>query len=301
MDMSPELIEEAENLVLRTRYLVANHSIGVHRSRRMGGGVEFAEHREYSPGDDLRRLDWKASARTGRTLVKRFESERRTDVQLLVDRSGSMSFGTTTPSSPEVKESELDSAESKWDAACLLALTLAWGFLRQGDGVGISLWGEGSSWRRPVRNGRNWMHELAGELLRHSPAGPGSLGDAVHEVVARTPRSLVVVVSDCLDPDEERWSGLLAQHVVRGGEVWLLHLVDPAELDFPFQEPARFVDLEGGGSLPINPRELARQYRLEFQAFLERRREESVSAGIRYLLLNTGEGMGLPLRSFLEA
>jgi len=260
----------------------------------MGGGSEFAEHKAYSPGDDPRHLDWKALERTGRYLVKQYHSDRRCDVQLVLDRSGSMGFGTT---------SELPPADwgpwpdSKWQVAHMLALALALIFLRQGDRVGLTIADGGGLASLPPRGGEKRLFDLASDIFSESPRGGADLSAALAAIHFGRARPLVVLISDLLA--DEDYLSALSLHAARGSETWLLHVVDPAEISFPYDEPSRFVSMEGDGDLSLNPRELARVYRAEFADFLQRQRRGCLDAGIQYAQVRSDEPLQRVLARFL--
>jgi uncharacterized protein (DUF58 family) len=294
MPLPPLFLEQVRGLVALARLPVRGATAGHHRSRRIGGGSEFAEHRAYAPGDDPRHLDWKALERTGRYLVKRYHSDRRCDVQLIVDRSGSMGFGTTADLPPA---SWGPWPASKWQAAHMLALALALIFLRQGDRVGLTVAdGRGLS-SLPPRGGESRFTQLSAQVLGEEPTGSADLGAALAAIASSRERPLVVLFSDLLA--DEDCVETLALHAARGSETWLLHLVDPAELSFPYEEPTRFVCLEGGGDLSLNPRELGRLYRAEFSAFVDRQREGCLDSGIQYAQVRTDEPLQRVLARFL--
>jgi len=285
--VDPGLLDEVRQATASARQVVHGARLGIHRSRLRGGGSEFSDYKPYDVGDDPRHLDAKVLARTDRYVVRRYESERQVSATLLLDRSASMSFGTTT-----------DVAD-KWEAARSLALALAFVLLRQGDRVGLSVVDGAGATHRPPRGGERQLDELAMAALQRPPTGDAGLGEALGEVLARAGRGLVIVVSDLLS-DDEQWLDALGVHRARGGEAWVLQIVDPAERDFPYDEPARFVGLEGG-ELSLNPRELAAQYRTEFAAFCEGVRKRCLDAGARHALIDSSEPLGRTLRQFLES
>ena len=253
--LAPELLEQLKALVARARALVLGGGHGVHRSRRLGGGSEFSEYRSYAPGDDLRQLDWRVLGRTDRKVIKQYESDRRTDVQLLLDRSGSMAFGTTGSHPPTPWG--VPWPTSKWDAARTLALGLAFVYLRQGDRAGITVVdGQGAS-RLPPRGGQRQLGELARQVVGREPVGEARLSDQLDSLLIRSRRSVVVVVSDLL-AETEGWQRALAVHAARGREAWVIHVVDPAEISFPYDEPTLFVDLTIDTN-NLNPRQITRQ------------------------------------------
>ena len=290
--LDPLLLERARALSARVRALVLGAGHGVHRSRQLGGGSEFSEFKGYSPGDDLRHLDWKVHGRTDRYVVRQYESDRRTEVHLLLDRSGSMAFGTTGGVGPELPA-------DKWDAARTFALALGFVFLRLGDRVGLTVIGDGGARTIPPRGGERQLLELARQATVGEPAGAGDLSAALADLAIRARKALIIVVSDLLS-ESDRWLDALGVHTARGREAWVVHVVDPAEISFPYDEPTRFVDLEGAGDLRLNPRELARSYREEFAAFLEDRQTRCLQARVHYLRYPTDRTLVDELGAFLQ-
>lgn len=292
--LRPELLEEARQLTALARRWVSESGMGQHRSRRLGGGSEFREHKAYAPGDDLRRLDWKVLGRTDRLVIKRFESDRQAEVWIVLDRSRSMAFGTTGG----VDARGLPRAESKWQAASIAALVLAHVFLRQGDRVGLRIVdGQGSA-VLPARGGERQLMPLAAACLERPPVGRAELGPVLSELLASRRRCVAIVISDLLD-EEQAWLQPLQVHAARGRDAWLLHVVDPAEISFPYEEPAFFEDLEDAGRLGLDPRSIARAYRETFAAFLAQTEKACLDAGVHHLRLDPAQGPIEPLRRWL--
>lgn len=296
--LRPEMLDQARSLTARARMLADGAGVGIHRSRRLGGGSEFSEHKAYSPGDDLRQMDWKVYGRTDRHVVKRFESDRQVEVVIVLDRSGSMAFGTTADRPPSGRG--LPAPLHKWDAARTLGLALAFVFLRQGDRVGLALVDGRAPSYLPPRGGERQLHEMAHQVLAAPPAGETALGSTLEDVVGRHPRALVVLVSDLLSETAEAWRVPLSVHRARGRMAWVLHVVDPAEIEFPYDEPTRFVGLEGGDELGLNPRDLATAYRQEFEGFLKEQEGACLDASLLYHRVNTGEPLDGPLLALLR-
>ena len=296
--LQPALLDQARALTARARMLADGAGMGIHRSRRLGGGSEFSEHKNYSPGDDLRRMDWKVYGRTDRHVVKRFESDRQVEVLLVLDRSGSMAFGSTADATPS--RPELPPPRNKWDAARTLALALAFEFLRQGDRVGLALVDGGGAALLPPRGGERQLHEMARQVLADEPTGETALHSALRDVVGRHPRALVILLSDLLCAEPDDWRVPLAVHRARGRMAWVLHVVDPAEISFPYDEPTRFVGLEGEGELGLNPRELAATYRMEFESFMKSQADACLDSSLLYCRVNTGEALDGPLLTLLR-
>jgi uncharacterized protein (DUF58 family) len=308
--LHPDLLERVKGLVAHAQSLALGARTGAHRSRLLGGGSEFSEYKSYEPGDDLRFLDWKVQARSDRYVVRRFHSDRVRELHIVLDRTGSMEFGTTAGRAPGAWGPW---PTSKWEAAGTLALALAFIALRQGDRVGLwtveegtgarslrSLGARGGPGRMPVRGGMRHLSELAGFVQGQGPSGEGSLAATLGHVVSAARRSEVIVVSDLLSDPVADWVGPLGVHVARGREVQVLHVVDPAEIEFPYDEPTLFEDLEGGDELSANPRELARSYREEFAGFLTEASTACAQRGVRYLRLRTDEQLEDALVPFLR-
>jgi uncharacterized protein (DUF58 family) len=284
--VDPGLLDEVRQATASARRTVHGARLGVHRSRLLGGGSEFNDYKPYDVGDDPRHLDPKVLARTDRYVVRRYESDRQLSATVLLDRSASMGFGTVE--------------HDKWHVARSLALAIAFVLLRQGDRVGVSVADGQGTVHRPPRGGDRQLDELALAAMERRPAGDAALADTLGAVLARAGRGLVIVVSDLLSEDGDAWLEQLGVHAARGGEAWVLQVVDPAERDFPYDEPARFVGLEGG-ELSLNPRELAAEYRAQFAAFCEGVRKRCLDAGAHHVLIDSSEPLGRSLRRFLES
>jgi len=306
--LHPDLLDRVKGLVAQAQTLAVGGRTGVHRSRLLGGGSEFSEYKAYEPGDDLRFLDWKVQARSDRYVVKRFQTDRVREVQLILDRTGSMEFGTTG-ALPAGTWGPWPG--SKWEAGSTLALAMAFIFLRQGDRVGLWVVEDGTGQRAlralgaragrvPVRGGVRHLTELAAFVLSRSPSGEGSLAATLKAALAAGRRSEVIVISDLLSDTLPEWLGPLGVHAARGREVQVMHVVDPAEIEFPYDEPTLFEDLEGGDELSANPRELARSYREEFTEFLNATSTGCAQRGVRYLRLRTDEALEAALVPFLR-
>ena len=308
--LHPDLLERVKGLVAQARSLALGGRHGAHRSRLLGGGSEFSEYKPYEPGDDLRHLDWKVQARSERYVVRRYQTDRAQDVQIVLDRTGSMGFGTTAGRAPGAWGPW---PGTKWEAASTLALGLAFVYLRQGDRVGLWTVENGTGERSlarlgrrqepgrvPLRGGQRHLLELGASVAAQPPEGEGSLEQTLSQVVAAGRRSTIIVLSDLLVAEGEDWIAPLAVHAARGREVSVLHVVDPAEIAFPWEEPTLFVDMEGDDELSANPRELARSYREEFGAFLEASRVSCVSHGLRYKRIDTGASLEDAIVPFLR-
>jgi uncharacterized protein (DUF58 family) len=285
--LDPALLARLSGLELRARTIVEGHLAGLHRSPRQGFSVEFAEHREYTPGDDLRYLDWKVFGKRDRFYLKQFEEETNFACQLVVDASESMAYRSSL------------AALSKWEYASCLAAALAWLVLRQQDAVGLVA--VDAEIRRTVRPSGQAAHlkQILQTLEQMQPAHESRLGAVLHELAERIPRrSLVLLVSDLFDDPDAVSQGL--RHLrFRGHDVGVLHVIDPAEQDFPFGEATEFVGLEGLGTEAVEPQQLQAAYRAEFDAFLRRAAAQCRDLGVDYRLVRTDEPPDRALWQFL--
>ncbi|MFV0446402.1 MAG: DUF58 domain-containing protein [Planctomycetaceae bacterium] len=284
---SPAELARLASLELRARTIVEGHLAGLHRSPRQGFSVEFAEHREYTPGDDLRHLDWKVYGKRDRLYLKQYDEETNFACQLVVDVSESMAY-----------RSEV-AALSKWDYAATLAAALAWLVLKQQDAVGITLFDQ-TSRSTLAPSGQALQLKSILQLLEAAlPANPSRLGAVLDQLAERSHRrGVFVIVTDLFDDPQEVRQGL--RHLrYRGHDVSLLQVIDPAEQEFPFESATEFEGLEGTGSETVNPRSIRADYLREFNAFLRDAASACRELGVDYRLFRTDEPPEQGLFEFL--
>jgi uncharacterized protein (DUF58 family) len=260
---------------------------GLHRSPYHGFSVEFTEYRQYVPGDDLRYLDWRRLARSDREYIKRFEDETNLRAWLLLDLSQSMGYGSL--------------AYNKAEYAKTVAATLAYFLSLQRDATGLITFDQHLQEYLPARFRPGHLHRLM-MCLERSTAGKGTDLIAPLDQVAQmaTKRGLVVVLSDMLAPvaDLERNLGYVRS---RGHEVAILRILDPAETDFPFNEPAMFHDLESGRELYIDPQSARAGYQAKFSAHRVELQQACDRQGITLYDLKTNEPVERALFDLLSA
>ncbi len=288
-ELDAHTLAELGNLPLRARILAESALQGTHRSRHHGTSVEFAEHKEYSPGDNVRHLDWRAFARLDRDFIKRFEDEANLRALLVVDSSGSMAY-------PADKQR---SRLNKLEYASAMAGALAYILARQGDAVGLATFQETLEIVVPPRARRGHLQEILATLEALSPKGPTRLAealDALAEGLGR--RSLVLVLTDLLDAGEASLEAL-ARLRARRHDVVLFHVLDPDELDFPFEDHTLFVSLEDQRSIQIDARAIRDAYKEELLRFLKHAETATKSARVEYRLARTDEPPGRLLAGFL--
>lgn len=276
------------SLELRARLVMEGFWKGLHRSPLHGFSAEFSEYRSYVSGDDPRFIDWKVMARSDRCYVKKFEEETNLRCQFLVDVSASMAYGSGD--------------HNKLAYATTLAATLALFLREQGDAAGVTLFDERVIEHLPAQGRAGQWHALLLHLQRaHATARGASLRlplRALGEMIRR--RALLVLMSDFLTPldDLERDLGLLTamQH-----DVVIFHVLDPAEIDFPFDEAAAFTDSESGRKLLLDPSAVKKNYLTRFNAHLERLRGICARHGVEYRLTRSDSPLQEQLFDFLSA
>lgn len=287
--LDPRILAKLEGLQLRARMIVEGYVAGLHRSPYQGFSIEFAEHREYSPGDDLRYLDWKVFGRTDKFYLKEFEEETNLVCYLLLDTSESMQYR-----SPDAAMSKLEYAQC--EAAALAHLVL-----QQQDSVGLTTFDR--EVRAVVRPSGNPSHLRQLLHVMEEPAGKQktATGPIFHDLAERfKKRGIVVILSDLFDDVAPMLAGLKHfRH--RRHEVVLLHVLDPAELEFPFQQATLFRGLEQWGDVLVEPKALRKAYLREFENFLLELKRGCRMHRIDYVPMRTDQPLDIALTSYLSS
>ena len=270
---------------VRARAVMEGVLSGLHKSPHQGQSVEFSEHKEYAPGDELRHLDWKAFGKLDRYYIKRFEHETNLKATLVVDASGSMGYRS--------------GALSKLEVATTLAGALAYLLVRQQDAAGLSVVTRDGFADVPPRAAAGHLHAVLGALEELQPAGGTDLYAAAEHLAERVRRGgLVLVFSDLFDDRDDALNRVLALRA-RRNDVAVFHVLDPAELEFPFDDPTLFLSMEDERRLEVNAREIRQSYLAEFEAFLARTRAACTEADVDYLQVRTDEPLDAVLLRFL--
>jgi uncharacterized protein (DUF58 family) len=282
--LDPALLAGIGDLELLARTVVDGFMHGRHRSLRTGQSLEFAEHRAYQPGDDLRRIDWRLYGRTDRFYLKTYEAETNADLRIALDISRSMDFG----SGPLTKFA--------WSRALLASLV--WLAQHQGDRVGyIPL---GRSAEDVVPPSARHLSLVLQSLSRAIPADDVPLGAALERMSHLKGRAgMIAIASDCYDDPAAIQRGIGALRA-RGHDVMLFHVIDAAERDFPYDAPDTFADLESETRLAIKPEEVRDEYRLAFGAHREELQRRVGADGADYLAIASDEPLDRALRGWLE-
>jgi uncharacterized protein (DUF58 family) len=284
--LHPEVIKRIGRLEIRARHIVEGLLSGLHRSPYFGQSVEFLQHRQYVPGDDLRRVDWKVWAKQDRVYLKQYEEDTNLRACLLVDVSASMAYGA--------------GPLNKCDYAITAAAALAYLLLRQQDAVGCAVFDEGIRQAIPVRTSTRHLNTIVRALVTKEPRQKTKLFDVLARVGETYPRrAMMILISDLLvDVDDaHRGLRLLRQ---QGHDVLVLHVMDDDELDFPFAQPSRFEGLETEDHLSCNPRALREGYLEALQRFLAAIRHGCARDNIDYALIRTSAPLDAALTEFLS-
>ncbi len=282
--LDPALLAGIGDLELLARTVVDGFLHGAHRSSRAGLSVDFAEHRAYQPGDDLRRIDWRVYGRTDRFYLKTYEAETNADVRIALDVSASMGF----QSGPL----------SKFGWARAMLASLAWLAKRQGDRVGYIPLGRDASAIVPPST--RHLPLVLQALSRAEPEGEIALGAALERVAELKGRAgMLVVASDCYDRPEAIQHGVAALEA-RGHDVMLLHVIDPAERDLPYEGSETFADLETAHRVALKPQEIRAGYLEAFGAHGDALAERVGGTGAEYLRVYGDEPLDRALRAWLE-
>ncbi len=285
--IDPATLMRIKNLQVRAKVVVEGFYSGLHRSPYHGFSVEFSEYRQYSPGDDPRYLDWRLFARSDRYYIKRFEDETNLRCYLLVDRSRSMGFGS--------------GGYTKGEYAATVAGTLAYFLAQQRDMVGLMAFDAGVVDYIPPRYRPGHLHRIMVALERELTGTATDLGIPL-EQTAKTAvkRGLVVLISDLLAPLDtlETRLGYLRS---RGHEVVVFRVLDPAELNFDFDDPSMFLDLESGRELYVDPEAARANYLRRFEEHSRAIDKACSSLGIDFYQFPTDRPLELALFDFLHA
>ncbi len=283
--LNAQTLSKLAGVKLRARAVVDGVLSGLHKSPHQGQSVEFAEHKEYAPGDEIRHLDWKAFGKFDKYYIKRFEHETNLHAVLVLDGSGSMGYQS--------------GALSKLEVAKILSGALAYLLVRQQDAAGLAVvTGEGFK-DLPARAAAGHLRLVLDELESVVPWGTTDLfraADHLAEKISR--RSLVAVFSDLFDDRQEALKRILHLRA-RKNDLAIFQIVDPAELTFPFDDPTLFLSMEDERKIEVNPREIKQSYLEEFGAFLKSVRTTCAEADVDYELVRTDESLDAVLLRFL--
>jgi uncharacterized protein (DUF58 family) len=283
--LDPLNLAKVRSLELQARLIVEGYLSGMHKSPYHGFSVEFAQHREYVPGDDIKHIDWKVYGRTGRFFLKQYEEETNLVCWLLLDISESMRYGS--------------GPVSKYDYACMTAAALSYLILHQQDSAGLATFDD--QVRQLLRPSSQPSHlkQMVQVMNQGAAREKTRLAPIFHDLAERiSRRSLIIILSDLFDDAADLLAGLKHLRHKRH-EVVVFHVLDPAELDFPFQEATLFRGLEAFPDLLTDPRSLRQGYLSEIGRFMLEVQRGCRADNIDYVQLRTDKNLGVALSSYL--
>ena len=285
--LDPVILARLGNIELIARLVVEGFLVGLHKSPYHGFSVEFAEYRQYNPGDPPKSIDWKVYARTDKFFVKEFEEETNLRSYILLDKSASMGFSH-------------GGRITKFDYARYLAAALAYLMVRQKDAVGLLTFDEHPDDLIPASMTRVQLMELLKVLAKAAPSGKTKIDTTFLAVADKLKRrGLIILISDLLD-DPERTISAVKHFRHRKNEVVVFHILDPSEIDFDFKREARFVDMETGNKIPVQPWMIRDEYREKAQKFFELLKYRCQEFDIDYNLLTTDTPYDIALLAYLH-
>lgn len=283
----PHVVAKLANMELRARLVVEGFIAGLHRSPYHGFSVEFAEHRPYMPGDEIRHVDWKVYARTDRYTIKQYEEETNLKSYIVLDTSRSMAYASV-------------GQVSKLEYASYLAASLAYMMVKQSDAVGLALFDETVTTFLPPRASRAYLQQIHAALQNARATARTDAGRSMHLVAERIKRrGLVIVLSDLMD-EPERILAALKHFRHTKNEVIVMHVLDPLERTFAFGDDATFRDMETDERMTTQPWHIRRAYAGAMAAFTERYKRECREHHIDYVLLDTATPFDTALTEYLS-
>lgn len=283
--LDPLVVSRLSAILLMARRSMLGGVSGRHTSPHRGSSVEFAEYRKYVPGDDLRRLDWRAFGRSDRYYVKEFEADTNLRCILVLDTSGSMDFGSV--------------GKSKLEYARCLASTLGYLAIAQGDAVGMTCAAEKIIREIPPRRNASHLSNLFDEMEIAQAKGATKLPEILHELAETVrQRALILIFSDLfIEPSTLR---SCFEHLrFRKHDVGVFHLLDPEELNFQFQRPTRFLDMEGGPAMFVEPTEIVDRYQRALNDYLAQMQQVVLETSTDYHRISIDQAYEAVLTKFL--
>jgi len=290
--LDPRTLARVSSLELRARQIVEGLMTGMHRSPHQGSSVEFSQHRQYTSGDDIRHLDWKVFGRSDRLYIKQYQEETNLPIVLVVDASESMGFGSVPTDSPR--------NWTKFDHATSIAAALAYMGIHQQDAVGLAIFDQVlSRYFPPHSTSGQWRHVVT-ELQAVPKWNKTDTGKVLEQIAEKVShRSLIIVISDFFDSIESLVRGL--RHLrYRRHEVVCMQVLDPQEIEFPFDDITMFKGMEELGELLTEPRGLRTAYLEQFKTFTDAMRKSCRAMKVDFHQFNTKDPLDAALSNFLS-
>ena len=283
-----DVIARISNMQLLAKVVVEGFILGLHRSPYRGFSVEFAEYRQYTPGDEIKHIDWKVYGKTDRYYIKQFEEETNLTCHILLDSSGSMAYKS--------RENGL----SKLQYGSCLAACLSYFMMRQRDATGLTVFDTKARLMLPPRTRQSHLHRMLTELDHLEPGGETNVAGPLHDLAESLKRTgLIILISDLLDDPQKVLSAL--QHFrFKGHDIIVFQIMDDAELTFPFDTMTEFTDLETSEKLLIAPEGIKPVYMAELKRFLSSYEKGCADLKADYKLFDTRTPLELGLSEYLH-
>lgn len=291
--LQPDVVSKLASMELRARLVVEGFITGLHKSPYHGFSVEFAEHRQYMPGDEIRRIDWRVYGKTDRFYVKQFEEETNLKSYIVIDTSASMRFA-----SEDSKSKSLQITKTAY--ASYLAASLSYLMIQQRDAVGLTLFDSHIRTSIPPHATKQHLRRLLIELEKIQPSETTNSASALHQLAERiSRRGLVIVISDLFD-DPSKVMAALKHFRHNHHEVLVMHVLDPMEQSFAFGGDAVFKDVETGEMITTQPYHIQKAYQDSMKEFMERYKRECRENSIDYVLMDTATPFDVALLKYLN-
>ncbi|MDA0811766.1 MAG: DUF58 domain-containing protein [Verrucomicrobia bacterium] len=285
--LNPEVLDRIKRLEIRARMVVEGFITGMHRSPYNGFAIEFAGHREYAPGDELKHIDWKVWSKTDRLYIKEYEEETNLKCTLIIDASKSMAYGAPK--------------WSKFDYAATAAAALAHLLQQQQDAVGLVTFNNKIKDVLPASSRSNHLRQMVHTLEQLEPSDATDVSDVFVSLAGQIRRRGIVAIFSDLMVDEKTLKDALQQFRLRKHDVILFHIMHDDELTFPFDENTRFIGLEDvEDEIEADPRALHQAYLNEVEQFLKATQKTCASIGVDYRLVNTKLPLDAVLSEYLN-
>jgi uncharacterized protein (DUF58 family) len=283
--LEPAALARVKNLALVARGVVEGFISGLHSSPYKGFSIEFAEHRKYSPGDNPRHLDWRILGRTDRLYVKQYEEETNLRAQILLDASASMAYGS--------------GAQTKLEYASFLTAVLAQLMIRQQDAVGLTTFDTKVRLDMPARSSPRHFDEIMQQLEGVRPGHATNLGATLNALADRFKRRCLLVLISDLYGEPEHLEKALHHFRHKRHEVIVFHVLDRAEIEFPFRDLSVFLDMETNEQIQVDPTYVREDYRRRMTEFMDRCRKTCADCQIDYVLADTSVPYDFMLSRYL--
>ena len=285
--LKPHVVSKLANMELRARLVVEGFITGLHQSPYHGFSVEFAEHRQYMPGDEIRRIDWKLYGKTDRYYIKQYEEETNLKSYIILDTSRSMGYASP-------------GHVSKLEYGSYVAAALSFMMIKQQDAVGLAIFDQEIRSYLPPHATKAYLRQILIELQRLRPSGTTGAGRSLHQIAERIRRrGLVIVISDLLD-DPDQVIAALKHFRHKKNEVIVMQILDPMERSFAFGGEAVFTDVETEEKLMTQPWQIQRSYQEAMRTFLEKYKRSCRENYVDYVLLDTSTPFDVALVEYLS-